>query len=113
MGGVGISPAVSMSRGGGYVHGGIPVPMVYPPPALTLVVATETCAAGKRTVRILMECFLVTYHFVVLFFTVPSAVLNLSEGTVSEISITVSWSRNTQSLQDKFQVNMNCNLNSL
>ena len=36
--------------------------------------------------------------------SVPSAVLNLSEGTVSETSITVSWSRNPQSLQDKFQV---------
>ena len=43
-------------------------------------------------------------HSLVFILSVPSAVLNLSEGTVSETSITVSWSRNPQSLQDKFQV---------
>ena len=43
-------------------------------------------------------------HSLVFILSVPSAVLNLSEGTVSETSIAVSWSRNPQSLQDKFQV---------
>ena len=43
-------------------------------------------------------------HSLVFILSVPSAVLNLSEGTVSETSINVSWSMNPPSLQDKFQV---------
>ena len=40
----------------------------------------------------------------IVFLSVPSAVLNLGEGAVSETFISVSWTRNPQSLQDKFQV---------
>ena len=65
---------------------------------------------GKNVKRILSGKML--YHIQlmtgIIMLSVPSAVLNLSEGTVSETSIAVSWSRNPQSLQDKFQVSPLC-----
>ena len=53
-----------------------------------------------------VKCASFAVHDRVIIVSVPSAVLNLSEGTVSETSITVTWSRNPQSLQDKFQVSI-------